>query len=148
MTLYAGADMDHRQLSGTNWYALRPALPAIAALVLGLGRCQAGDPGLTASTCAPTPAVEEARQRRALSVGWATADITPTRPVALVGQLYKRISTGVRDPLTATVLALETQGGDKPEQAILVSSDLLFIQRAIQMAKKRTNRVISDSSSR
>jgi hypothetical protein len=68
-----------------------------------------------------------------LSVGWATTDITPPKPVALVGQLHKRISTGVRDPLTATVLALETRsdGGDK-EQAILVSCDLLCIQRAVQ----------------
>jgi len=65
-------------------------------------------------------------------VGWATADITPPRPVALIGQLHKRISTGVRDPLTATVLALEAPGGNKPEQAILVSCDLLFIQRQIQ----------------
>jgi hypothetical protein len=69
---------------------------------------------------------------RPLCVGWATADITPPRPVALVGQLYKRISKGVRDPLTATVLALESAGGAKPEQAILVSCDLLFVQRAIQ----------------
>jgi hypothetical protein len=67
-----------------------------------------------------------------LKVGWAVADITPNRPVALVGQLYKRISTGVHDPLMATVLALESSGGEKPEQAILVSCDLLFMQRPIQ----------------
>jgi len=77
-------------------------------------------------------AAADASQSRPLRLGWATADITPTRPVALIGQLHKRISTGVRDPLTATVLALEAPGGDKPEQAILVSCDLLFIQRAIQ----------------
>ena len=33
-----------------------------------------------------------------LYIGWSTIDITPDRPVALVGQLHKRISTGVRDP--------------------------------------------------
>ena len=66
-----------------------------------------------------------------LLVGWATADITPPKPVALIGQLHKRISTGVRDPLTATVLSLEAPGS-APEQAVLVSCDLLFIQRAIQ----------------
>jgi hypothetical protein len=66
-------------------------------------------------------------------LGWATADITPPRPIALIGQLYKRISTGVRDPLTATVLALETrgEGGDK-EQAIMISCDLLFTQAVVQ----------------
>lgn len=73
-----------------------------------------------------------ANQARPVLVGWATADITPIRPVALVGQLHKRISTGVRDPLTATVLALEASGGGQPEQAILVSCDLLFVQRQIQ----------------
>ncbi|MEI6782957.1 MAG: neutral/alkaline non-lysosomal ceramidase N-terminal domain-containing protein [Verrucomicrobiota bacterium] len=77
-------------------------------------------------------AAAEASQSRPLRVGWAMADITPPRPVALIGQLHKRISTGVRDPLTATALALEAPGGDKPEQAILVTCDLLFIQRAIQ----------------
>ncbi|HBE41128.1 MAG TPA: hypothetical protein DDW27_07980, partial [Bacteroidales bacterium] len=47
-------------------------------------------------------------QEDQLFVGWAVADITPERPVALVGQLHKRISEAIQDPLTATVLALET----------------------------------------
>jgi hypothetical protein len=67
-----------------------------------------------------------------LWVGWATTDITPPMPVALVGQLQKRISTGVRDPLTATVLALETRGDGGKEQAIMVSCDLLGIEHAVQ----------------
>jgi hypothetical protein len=64
-----------------------------------------------------------------LSIGWATTDITPPRPVALVGQKAKRISQGVRDPLTATALALETRDatGESLEQAVLVSCDLCFI---------------------
>lgn len=66
-------------------------------------------------------------------VGWAKTDITPPKPVALIGQLHKRISTGVSDPLTATVLAIETRGeGNLKEQAMMVSCDLLFIQRFIQ----------------
>jgi sugar phosphate isomerase/epimerase len=71
------------------------------------------------------------QREQTLRVGWASTDITPPKPVALIGQLHKRISTGVRDPLTATVLALETRD-PKPEQAILVSCDLLFIQHLIQ----------------
>ena len=68
-----------------------------------------------------------------LFAGWASTDITPPRPVALVGQMHKRISTGVRDPLTATVLALETRGADgRREPAILVSADLIMIPRVIQ----------------
>ena len=72
-----------------------------------------------------------------LLAGWATADITPPRSVALVGQLHRRISTGVRDPLTATALALETRHEDgRREQAIMVSCDvigsLIAIQRRLQ----------------
>ena len=53
---------------------------------------------------------ETATGAGALYVGWATVDITPDKPVALVGQLHKRISQKVRDPLTATALAVETRG--------------------------------------
>lgn len=72
-------------------------------------------------------------RRDPLLAGWADADITPPRPVALTGQLHKRISTGVRDPLTATVLALETRGAEgRREQALMISADLIMIQRTIQ----------------
>lgn len=68
-----------------------------------------------------------------LYVGWAVADITPDRPVALIGQLHKRISESVQDPLNATVLALETRGaGSRKEQAIMVSCDLTFIRAQTQ----------------
>jgi hypothetical protein len=72
-------------------------------------------------------------QEANLYVGWAVADITPDKPVALVGQMHKRISEAVQDPLNATVLALETRGekGIK-EQAIMVSCDLLFIRAQTQ----------------
>ncbi len=68
-----------------------------------------------------------------LHVGWSTTDITPDKPVALVGQLHKRISTGVRDPLTATALALETRNEDgQQEQAVLISCDVIYTRQAIQ----------------
>ena len=68
-----------------------------------------------------------------LYVGWATADITPDKPVNLVGQMTKRISQGVLDPLTATALALETRDetGTK-EQAIMISYDLVWTRKEIQ----------------
>ncbi len=76
-----------------------------------------------------------------LYVGWAVADITPDKPVALVGQLHKRISVAVQDPLNATVLALETRGEDgTKEQAIMVSCDVLFIRAQTQ---KKLQAVIS-----
>jgi len=75
----------------------------------------------------------EVSQANALYAGWATIDITPDKPVALVGQLNKRISQKVRDPLTATALALETKGEDgQREQALLVSCDVLYIRKAVQ----------------
>ena len=78
-----------------------------------------------------------------LYVGWATVDITPDKPVALVGQLHKRISQKVRDPLTATVLAVETHGEDgQCEQAILVSCDLLYIRKSVQ---ERLRQIVRDN---
>ena len=79
--------------------------------------------------------VEAAKQStgQTLNVGWASADITPQQPVALVGQMRKRISQSVLDPLTATVLALETRGDNgRPEQAIMVSCDVVYIRKPIQ----------------
>jgi len=68
-----------------------------------------------------------------LYAGWATIDITPDKPVVLIGQLHKRISQRVRDPLTATALALETRGPQgRREQAILISCDVLYTRKAIQ----------------
>ncbi len=68
-----------------------------------------------------------------LCAGWATTDVTPDKPVALIGQLHKRISQKVRDPLTATALALEMQAeGGRREQALLISCDLLYIRKPIQ----------------
>ncbi len=67
-----------------------------------------------------------------LQVGWASVDITPPGPIALVGQLHKRISTGVRDPITATILALEERGPGGSEQAVIVSCDLISSPHAIQ----------------
>ena len=78
-------------------------------------------------------ASEQRTTETPLYVGWASTDITPKQPVALVGQLSKRISKSVRDPLTATVLALETRGHNGgPEQAIMISCDVLFIRKSIQ----------------
>ena len=70
----------------------------------------------------------------ALRVGWARTDITPKRSVLMPGFHGKRVSGGVRDPLTATVLALESiaPGGKDAEQAIMVSCDLIAINKSVQ----------------
>ncbi len=82
-------------------------------------------------TCASVPDLS-ARESQ-LHVGWAVADVTPQRPVALIGQMHKRISESVNDPLNATVLALETKSSEGvKEQAIMVSCDLLWIRAQTQ----------------
>ena len=90
--------------------------------------------------CAMMATGATADQARApgLRVGWATTNITPDKPVLIPGFHGKRISGGVRDPLTATVLALESvgPGGNVAEQAIMVSCDLISIQKRTQDAIK------------
>lgn len=74
----------------------------------------------------------EANREDPLFAGWSACDITPPRPVALVGQYHTRISQGVLDPLTATALAVETRGPDgKNEQAVLVACDICFVERPV-----------------
>ena len=63
-----------------------------------------------------------------LAIGWAPVDISPPRPVKLFGQFHERISTHVRDPLHATVLAMEG-GGD---QLVMVGCDLCEVDREMQ----------------
>jgi hypothetical protein len=56
-----------------------------------------------------------------LAIGAATADITPTGPVAVMGQWELRISTTVETPLTANVLVLESRQSDKSlDTAVMV----------------------------
>ncbi|MBN1343675.1 MAG: hypothetical protein JXQ73_13385 [Phycisphaerae bacterium] len=62
-----------------------------------------------------------------LAVGAASADITPTGPVALVGQWNLRISKKAETPLTANVLALESREGDRSlDAAVMISCDLVW----------------------
>jgi len=58
-----------------------------------------------------------------LLIGWADTDITPSEPVLIAGQFHARVSEGVNDPITATALAIEGQGG----RFVLVSCDLVSI---------------------
>lgn len=58
-----------------------------------------------------------------LKIGWAQADITPDQPVLIAGQFHARRSEGVLDPITATVLALDS-GAD---HVLFVSCDVVSI---------------------
>jgi hypothetical protein len=68
-----------------------------------------------------------------LKMGWAQADITPAGRVRIAGQFHIRLSEGVRDPITATALALERGS----EQAVLVSCDLVTIADAFRDGVRR-----------
>jgi hypothetical protein len=75
---------------------------------------------------------------RPIHIGWAHTSITPEQPVQLAGQFRERISEEVRDPVTATVLALEApdaEGG--PAQAMVISCDLVRIPGFLQNRVRR-----------
>jgi len=59
----------------------------------------------------------------ALRIGWASLDVTPDRPVILRGQFHVRISDSVRDPLTVTALAIESDD----DQCVMVSADRVSV---------------------
>jgi len=71
-----------------------------------------------------------------IMIGWASADITPSQPVNLHGQHYARVSEGVRDPVTATALAL-APGDDATQAAILVSCDLCIAADSLRDAVRQ-----------
>lgn len=64
-----------------------------------------------------------------IRIGWSSQDITPTKPVELIGQYYQRISQGVRDPLAVTALAIEQMGQGPAGQVVMVSLDAVGVTR-------------------
>ncbi len=55
-----------------------------------------------------------------LLIGWAEESLVPEKKISLAGQFYERISQYVESEITATAMAVESNG----EQMILVSADL------------------------
>ena len=58
-----------------------------------------------------------------LKIGWASADVSTSAPVGITGQAYERISKGIMDPTTITVLYL----GDGADYAVFISGDFTSI---------------------
>lgn len=77
--------------------------------------------------------MRDAVKTGALRIGWAGADITPGDAVLIAGQFHARLSEGVADPITATVLVLD--GGD--DHAVFVSCDLVAIPDELREAVRR-----------
>jgi hypothetical protein len=74
----------------------------------------------------------------ALLVGTASTDITPAEPVAVSGQFHLRIARAVETPLTANVIALESQRDGQPlDAAIMVSCDVLYIPTDLLVLVRR-----------
>jgi len=91
-----------------------------ACFMLGLLSWAAGAAG---------PGAPAARQGR-LSLGWASADITPPQPAALCGQFERRISRRVNDPLSVTALAIEARDAQGVvDQWVMVTADVVCIRR-------------------
>lgn len=60
-----------------------------------------------------------------LHAGAGSADITPTKPATLDGQMKLRIATEADTPITANVIVLESRNGDRStDAAVMVSCDL------------------------
>ncbi len=70
-----------------------------------------------------------------LYIGWAQTEITPERPVLVRGYSYGRVSEGVLDPLTATVLLLESREENGPAtHTVMVSCDIIAISNELRDA--------------
>jgi hypothetical protein len=81
-----------------------------------------------------------------LHVGWASVDITPEKPVPLVGFSSARISTGVMDPIGATALVLESGGDDGAgDMAVLVSIDMVGVGNELQaMVREKVSHAVPE----
>lgn len=82
-----------------------------------------------------------------LRLGWASADITPDRPVVITGGSSARVSEGARDHIYATALAIESAGDNgTSDMVIMVSLDLVGVtdilySRVQDLVKKATPEV-------
>lgn len=59
-----------------------------------------------------------------LKIGWACRDVSTEKPVLIPGQFHARVSQGIADPVTLTVLALEN-GSD---MAVFLSADVVIFR--------------------
>ena len=80
-----------------------------------------------------------------LLVGAATADITPTPPIALIGSFSLRIAERVETPLAVGVVVLESRDGDKSlDAAVMVACDLCVIrdERLLRLVREEVGKRI------
>ena len=63
-----------------------------------------------------------------IRIGWASRDISTTKPINILGQFHMRISKGILDPLTTTALVMDS--GD--DQVIFLSADAPVFRAGLQ----------------
>jgi hypothetical protein len=75
----------------------------------------------------------DAERAGPLRVGWAMANLTPDVPVHMAGMGSLRVSEGVMDPVTATVLVLESVGQEEgaADMLIMVGVDLARAEKLL-----------------
>ncbi len=61
---------------------------------------------------------------KCLKIGWAHRDVSVDGPIGIPGQFYLRISEGIIDPVTLTVLVVD----DGADSVIFVSADMVVIR--------------------
>lgn len=59
-----------------------------------------------------------------MKIGWASRDVSENGPVLITGQAYQRISTGVKDPTTITVLVME----ENTDYVVFLSGDYTYVE--------------------
>lgn len=73
-----------------------------------------------------------------LRMGWASEDITPTERMPIAGLFHARLSEGVRDSITVTAWALESE----EEHVLFVSCDLIHISNDLREAVRSRLRTV------
>lgn len=76
--------------------------------------------------------------------GWAETDITPPGKVCLAGQHFARVSEGIKDPVTATALAVSSPGDARG--TVMVSCDLIDISSLFMDAVRSRARSLTGAA--
>ncbi len=62
-----------------------------------------------------------------MKIGWSEVSLVPDKPIRLQGQFYERVSKEVETPISATAMAMESNGN----KAIIVSVDIVELPYAL-----------------
>jgi hypothetical protein len=71
--------------------------------------------------------MKAAQDKQTLRIGWASRDVTTTKPINIPGQFHMRISQGVIDPVTVTALAID----NGEDSVIFLSADIVVIRNSL-----------------